>query len=151
VLDRRRPPCRRAVDAFSRRAPRHAAHQHGRSVGAAGGRRVTALCDPRLRALILAPRGRDAVVAATLFGRAGVPVQVCLDLPGVVGALDESTAFVLMTEEAIRTADLNALSQWLAQQPAWSDLPFVVVTDHGGGPERNPIAARWLEALGNVS
>ncbi|TAJ24153.1 MAG: response regulator [Reyranella sp.] len=56
-----------------------------------------------------------------------------------------------MTEEAIRTADLKPLSQWLATQPAWSDLPFVLVTDHGGGPERNPIAGRWLEALGNVS
>src|SRR5690242_5184971 len=56
-----------------------------------------------------------------------------------------------MTEEAIRSADLKPLAMWLANQPAWSDLPFVLVTDHGGGPERNPIAARWLEALGNVS
>ena len=45
-----------------------------------------------------------------------------------------------MTEEAIRAADLKPLSLWLAGQPAWSDLPFVLVTDHGGGPERNPIA-----------
>ncbi len=25
------------------------------------------------------------------------------------------------------------------------------MTNHGGGPERNPIASRWLETLGNVS
>ena len=30
-------------------------------------------------------------------------------------------------------------------------MPFLLVTDHGGGPERNPIASRWLETLGNVS
>ena len=75
----------------------------------------------------------------------------CRDLVALIEALDDDTAFVLMTEEAIRVADLKPLSHWLVTHPAWSDLPFVLVTDHGGGPERNPIAARWLETLGNVS
>src|SRR6185295_7517937 len=60
-------------------------------------------------------------------------------------------AFVLITEEAIRNADLRPLANWIAKQPAWSDLPFVLVIDHGGGPERNPIAGRWIETLANVS
>jgi signal transduction histidine kinase len=103
-----------------------------------------------LHALILAPRGRDATVAASLIDQAGVPSRICRDLADLAGALDDTAAFVLMTEEAIRNVDLKPLAQWLAGQPAWSDLPFVLVTDHGG-PERNPIAARWLDALGNVS
>ncbi|HKH67581.1 MAG TPA: hybrid sensor histidine kinase/response regulator, partial [Reyranella sp.] len=106
---------------------------------------------PTLKALVLAPRGRDAAVAASLIDQAGVRSHICRDLGELVEALDDDAAFVLMTEEAIRNADLNPLTQWLAGQPAWSDLPFVLVTDHGGGPERNPIAARWLDALGNVS
>ena len=106
---------------------------------------------PTLQALVLAPRGRDAAVAASLIDQAGVRSRVCRDLGELVEALDDDAAFVLMTEEAIRNADLKPLAQWLAGQPAWSDLPFVLVTDHGGGPERNPIAARWLDALGNVS
>ncbi len=104
-----------------------------------------------LRSLVLAPRGRDAAVAASLIEQAGVACLTCRDLAGLIETLDDDTAFVLMTEEAIRVADLKPLSLWLAGQPAWSDLPFVLVTDHGGGPERNPIAARWLETLGNVS
>ena len=104
-----------------------------------------------LRALVLAPRGRDSAVAASLIEQADVACLACRDLPGLIEVLDDDVAFVLMTEEAIRVADLKPLSLWLAGQPAWSDLPFVLVTDHGGGPERNPIAARWLEALGNVS
>ncbi len=104
-----------------------------------------------LRALVLAPRGRDSSVAASLIDQAGVACRICSDLADLVAALDDTAAFVLMTEEAIRGADLKPLTVWLAGQPAWSDLPFVLVTDHGGGPERNPIAARWLEALGNVS
>ncbi|MBL6614469.1 MAG: response regulator [Reyranella sp.] len=75
----------------------------------------------------------------------------CRDVAALVEALDDDTAFVLVTEDAIRSADLKPLAAWLGNQPAWSDLPFVLVTDHGGGPERNPIAGRWLEILGNVS
>ncbi|MBL0897643.1 MAG: response regulator [Reyranella sp.] len=86
-----------------------------------------------------------------MIEQAGIASRACPDLGELLGALGDDTAFVLMTEEAIRTADLRPLSQWLASQPAWSDLPFVLVTDHGGGPERNPIAGRWLEVLGNVS
>jgi signal transduction histidine kinase len=104
-----------------------------------------------LRALILAPRGRDAALAQSLLRQAGVESDICADLPDLVAAINDDAAFVMLTEEAIRTADLRPLMARLAAQPAWSDLPFVLVTDHGGGPERNPIAARWLEALGNVA
>ena len=104
-----------------------------------------------LRALVLAPRGRDATVACSLIRQTGVTCVVCPDLKTVVECLDDDVAFLLMTEEAIRGVDLNPLATWLSSQPPWSDLPFLLVTDHGGGPERNPIAARWLETLGNVS
>jgi len=104
-----------------------------------------------LRALVLAPRGRDAAVASTLIEPAGVSCIVCPRLAAVVDFLDDDVAFLLITEEAIRGADLKPLAVWLANQPPWSDLPFLLVTDHGAGPERNPIASRWLETLGNVS
>jgi signal transduction histidine kinase/CheY-like chemotaxis protein len=104
-----------------------------------------------LRALILAPRGRDSALAQSLLRQAGIESDVCRDLPHLVAAIDDDIGFVLLTEDAIRSADLKPLATRLAEQPAWSDLPLVLVTDHGGGPERNPIAARWLEALGNVS
>ena len=104
-----------------------------------------------LRALILAPRGRDSVLAQSLLRQAGIASDVCRDLPHLVASIDDDVGFVLLTEDAIRSADLKPFMARLAVQPAWSDLPLVLVTDHGGGPERNPIAARWLEALGNVS
>jgi signal transduction histidine kinase len=104
-----------------------------------------------LRAIILAPRGRDASIAQSLIKQDGIDSLICDDLPQLVASLDSNTAFVRLTEEAIRYADLKSLASWIAAQPAWSDLSIVVVTDHGGGPERNPIAARWLEALGNLT
>jgi len=103
-----------------------------------------------LRALLLAPRGRDAVIAERIVRQVDVATEICRDLPQLVAALRDNVAFVLLTEDAIPYADIRPLVQWIEQQPAWSDLPFVLVTD-GGGPERNPMARRWLEALGNVT
>ena len=57
----------------------------------------------------------------------------------------------MVTEEAISATDLHPLSDWLDQQPEWSDLPFILLTQRGGGLERNPEAARYLELLGNVT
>src|SRR6202042_3559864 len=36
-------------------------------------------------------------------------------------------------------------------QPSWSDFPIVLLTHQGGGPERNPDAARLGQVLGNVT
>lgn len=104
-----------------------------------------------LRALVLAPRGRDAAVACALIAQTDVSCAAFLTLGALVDALDDDVAFFLVTEEAIHAADLKPLAAWFAAQPAWSDLPVLLVTNHGGGPERNPIASRWLETLGNVS
>ncbi|UHD47676.1 ATP-binding protein [Aureimonas altamirensis] len=59
--------------------------------------------------------------------------------------------FAIVTEEALRTSDLRVLAQWVQDQESWSDLAFVLLTSHGGGPERNPAAARIPETLGNVT
>jgi PAS domain S-box-containing protein len=103
------------------------------------------------RALILAPRGRDATVATAMLLEAGIEACACPTLPALIVALDQGAAFVIVTEEAIATADLHPLSAWLADQAEWSDLPFVLLTTRGGGLERNPAAGRHLELLGNVT
>lgn len=104
-----------------------------------------------LHALILTPHGRDGQIAGELIGQAGIASHLCRDLAELVAAAAPDVAFVLLAEEAVRTADLRALSEWIAGQPPWSDLPFILLTDHGGGPERNPAGRRWLEMLGNVT
>ena len=112
---------------------------------------MTARPERSLRALVLAPRGRDAAVACSLIEQTSASCVICPTLNALVEHLDDDVAFFLITEEAIRGADLKLLAAWFASQPAWSDLPVLLVTDHGGGPERNPIASRWLDTLGNVS
>nr|WP_183986925.1 ATP-binding protein [Sphingomonas jinjuensis] len=82
---------------------------------------------------------------------AGIEATACASLSDLIRRLDEGAAFVVVTEEAIATANLAPLSAWLGDQEEWSDLPFVLLTTRGGGLERNPAAARHLDVLGNVT
>ncbi|WP_421578726.1 ATP-binding protein [Shinella sp. M31] len=102
-------------------------------------------------ALIHAPLGRDAQIAGSLLSEAGIPSKNGEDISAFVAALNDDVAFAVVTEEALRSIDLRPLSAWIKSQPTWSDLPFIILTHRGGGPERNPSAARLLEVLGNVS
>ena len=103
------------------------------------------------RALILAPLGRDAEIACTMLGEADIRCAICSTLPDLVGQLAWGAGFAVVTEEALQTADLHPLSDWLNAQPEWSDFPFVLLTRREGGIERNPLAMRLLQTLGNVT
>ena len=86
------------------------------------------------RALILAPRGRDAAIAASMLGEAGIEASSCASVAALIEELDGGAAFAVVTEEAIATADLRGLSAWIDDQEEWSDLPFILLTTRGGGP-----------------
>ncbi|HEX2763633.1 MAG TPA: PAS domain-containing protein [Allosphingosinicella sp.] len=103
------------------------------------------------RALVLAPLGRDAAVASAMLGEAGIRAIACATLADLVPELEAGAGFAVVTEEALATADLRPLSQWIESQPEWSDIPFVLLTSRGGGLERNPGAGRYLDVLGNVT
>jgi signal transduction histidine kinase/CheY-like chemotaxis protein len=102
------------------------------------------------RALILAPAGRDAPVAAALLREAGTDSIVCPDLAYLASSLRDEIGCAVLTEEALRDADLTDLAAWVATQPKWSDFPFIVLTHRGGISNRNPSAGALIGALGNV-
>ena len=68
----------------------------------------------------------------------------------LVEGLRDGAGFAVVTEEALRTADLHPLANWIGAQPEWSDFPFIILTRRGG-IERNPTAIRLLQTLGNVT
>ncbi len=101
-------------------------------------------------ALVFAPQGRDASVAAGLLADAGITPTICRTIEELAAALADDIYFAVVTEDALRSADLRSLVGWVAGQATWSDFPFLVLTQRGGGPEHNPGAARLAELLGNV-
>ena len=103
------------------------------------------------RVLILAPKGRDAQVAAAILGEAGMPVTICTDVGAVERELETGAGAALIAEEALQSAGYPDLVRWVEAQPPWSDFPIVLIAHRGGGIERNPAARRIAAALGNVT
>jgi signal transduction histidine kinase/CheY-like chemotaxis protein len=101
--------------------------------------------------VIHTPHGRDAEIAAGLLKEVGVLAVKASDLYQFEKSLSDDIWFALLTDEALRSGDMRGIAAWIANQPAWSDLPFIVLTQRGGGPERNPTAARLSEMLHNVT
>ena len=112
---------------------------------------VRKIFEPGHQAIVYAPTGRDYQIAAALLKEAQIASRPVETLAEMVGSLNDDVAFVVVMEETLRSADLRSLSGWVSAQAAWSDLPFIVLTHRGGGPERNPAALRLSEILGNVS
>jgi len=103
------------------------------------------------RALLLAPRGRDAAIAQAILAAAGTAADICADLPSLVEKMAEGAGLAIVADEALRAADLAALAEWINRQPPWADFPFILLTARGGSVERNPEARRALAVLGNVA
>ena len=103
------------------------------------------------RAVILAPNGRDGSVAAALIREAGYYASICSDFDQLVREIEGGAGCAVIADEAIKSADLRSLDRWLHNQPVWSDFPIVLLTRQGGGPERNPDAARLRQLFGNVT
>lgn len=101
-------------------------------------------------AVIHAPHGRDADLAALLLAEVDIETTICRNFPCLSTCLNDDVWFVLMTEETGRSSDLREVVGWIERQPTWSDLPFIILTAKGGGPEQNPSAARLSGLLGNV-
>jgi signal transduction histidine kinase/ActR/RegA family two-component response regulator len=103
------------------------------------------------RVLILAPRGRDAGLAAGILARAGMTCRVCADLADLVRALVEGAGAALVTEDALENDDHEGmLLRWVATQPPWSDFPFVVLTAPRGDIAQGVRAPAWFDGIGNA-
>jgi signal transduction histidine kinase/CheY-like chemotaxis protein len=103
------------------------------------------------RVLVHAPVGRDAPASVDLLRRAGLSAEICLTFPQLIASIAAGAAAVFVAEEGLFAQDLSPLYAWVENQPAWSDLPFVVLTSH----REHPTVAAWRQrlvvALRNVS
>jgi PAS domain S-box-containing protein len=78
--------------------------------------------------LILTPTGRDAILAADALTQSGIASQICGSLADLCTQIGEGAAAVLLAEEALSAAELPELLKCLRAQPAWSDLPLLILT-----------------------
>ncbi|SAM31449.1 response regulator [Pseudomonas sp. 1 R 17] len=101
------------------------------------------------RAIVLAPMGRDGSLALMMLKEAGYTGMVASSLPALCEAVEQGAGMLIIAAEALRGADLEPLLEYLHQQPAWSDLPIVLMTHHGGSEQNGSSHLSGL--LGNVT
>src|SRR5215212_2514950 len=109
---------------------------------------ITSTCSlNEQRILLLAPTGKDARLSQAFLAEAGLDCTVCSSITAMCAALEEGAGSLVITEETLTDAGMRQLQAALARQPAWSDLPIVVLTN---GAASSNISAYALETLGNV-
>jgi len=110
---------------------------------------VTVVTPVSERAIILAPLGRDSSLALMMLNEAGYSGIIASDLGTLCEALEHGCGLLIIAAEALRGVDLDPLLEHLHQQPAWSDLPIVLMTHHGGSEQNG--SSRFSGLLGNVT
>ena len=98
--------------------------------------------------LILAPTSKDAALSRKVLEEAGVACALCRDVGELCAGIDSGAGMAMLGEEALTAESLNLLRLAVRRQPAWSDFPFLILTEQGADSE---VVLRTLETLGNVT
>lgn len=98
--------------------------------------------------LVLAPFGRDAGVVCSALRDVGIHALQQSNLSGLLANLNDAAAAVI-AEEALVHEHRGALAHWIANQPPWSDFPFVLLTLRTG--QNGPALTELIELLGHVT
>ena len=98
---------------------------------------------------IIAPVGQDAAAMATLLEAQGVETQIC-DGSDDSGQITDSAGALLLTEEALESAQGSLLLDVLKAQPPWSELPLIILTS-GGESRRARLLNLAATAAGTVT
>jgi signal transduction histidine kinase len=107
--------------------------------------------DLSLRALICAPVGRDARLVEQMLCAHDLEAEVVENLDEMAGEIQAGAGVVVLSEEAL-TRGTDRMREAVDAQPAWSDLPIIILTTGSEGET----ARTWqligsLGPVGNVS
>jgi PAS domain S-box-containing protein len=101
------------------------------------------------RVLILSPLGRDAELTQAVLAEGGLRGTICTDMMHLVRELAAGAGAILLSEEALLSeTELYYLSELLARQQPWSDLPILLIAHTGAD---SAAVRKAVRALGNVT
>lgn len=103
------------------------------------------------RVLILAARRRDSDLARRLLTEAGFPALACCSATHLTREIRKGAGCAVITNEAIDGSAAQMLHAWVQEQPAWSDLPIIVLISKGDESARGNSARELQDILGNIS
>jgi signal transduction histidine kinase len=103
------------------------------------------------RVLVFAPIGRDGSASVELLRRAGISAEECDGVEALTSELAVGAAAVFIAEEGLFGNETSALFNWAANQPAWSELPFIILTSRQERPAIIAWRQRLVASLRNVT
>jgi signal transduction histidine kinase/CheY-like chemotaxis protein len=103
------------------------------------------------RVLVFAPVGRDSVASVELLRRSNISAESANSLDNLTSEIARGAGAVFVAEEGLFGDAGEALFDWVAKQPAWSELPFIVLTSHQERPAVTAWRGRLVASLRNVT
>lgn len=103
------------------------------------------------RLLLLAPTGSDSEDARTVLTRAGFALTECRDLIELCRELGRGASALLIAEESLAPHALPPLVECVKAQPAWSDLPIILLTGRGHLTKDTDRLFELFEERGNIT
>src|SRR5690606_31963845 len=100
------------------------------------------------RVLVLPLTARDGSTARNLLESVGTPVEVCRTFKSFLEEVRIGAAAALLPEEGLADGAAERLAALLREQPAWSELPVLLLTAQGAD---SAIARAAVQTLGNVT
>ena len=83
------------------------------------------------RVLVMAPVGQDARAIAQLLTNRGLSTRICSSAAECCAEINTGAGALLLTEEALETERGLDVIHTLKMQPAWSELPLIILTTGG--------------------
>lgn len=79
------------------------------------------------RVLLVPPTRKDGEVTQNLLQRAALDCRICIDLPALASEIKAGVGAVMLTDKSLFDPGMAVVLAALAEQPAWSDVPVVVL------------------------
>lgn len=109
------------------------------------------LGDLATRVLVFAPLGRDAEVLRRVLFDGGIACTICSDPEALAKQVNLGVGAILLTMEALAETAIAPIAAIVEAQPAWSDLPLVVLADSDQLVSRGGSRFAALRGAANVT
>ena len=100
--------------------------------------------------IVVAPTGRDGQLIGDLLLRAGLEAIRCSDCTSACREAVNGLGALILADEALDSAGLATLTEFISRQEPWSDLPVIVLTQAGQVTLLSEARRKLREPLGNV-
>ena len=102
-----------------------------------------------MQVLVLAVTPGDAELSDTIFREAGLATAICTGMDELCERIREGAGAIVLTEAGLAARQAaSCLADAVGQQPAWSEVPIILLCGNGAD---SPLAAWAMGHLGSVT